>query len=266
LEALIKTVQPSIIIRLEDTVASTERLSWLNDISVTASTHSCSVLQLTTTLKPRGTRPTLSPAHLRASQILHELLGQNEDGRPHGAFVDYFRWVLWMHRPAFPIVQLLCSVAPWCVPLDTFSVIFLLGTSGIRRLRPAADRETLHRILNGSIVALCIAADQLESAMPERWLLQSPGLALVRSIDTDNGLLYIISSLPGSVLERTVALATSPNVQLPAAALQLGGMQAEPYLGLTCAGAAVEPASDRTSGSRKNLLRRRLTPASMKGS
>lgn len=264
LQTLIEMIQPNLIVRIDETMPSigTEPSLWTKEASLTTVGNTCTVFHLESAPESSRVRRSLSPAHMRASQILHELLQQCDLERSYGTLADYFRWLVWMNSPAFPVVQQLCSVPPWCVALDTFSAVFVTDANGMRCLRPETDRAFLYRILNASIVALCVAQEELEDSTPRRRLLRSPGLGLVRSIDIDKGLLYMITSLPGSVLEQTTALATSPDVQLPAAALQLGGMQAEPYLGLACTGGVEEPASDRTAESRKNLLRRRLRSAS----
>jgi len=210
----------------------------------------------------------LLPAVARASQLIHELVQQCEDGLPRGIIADQFRWFLWQNQPAYPIVQLLCSITPWCVPLEFFAAVFMIEPCGMHRLQPGHDSERLYSMLNASVVALCVTVidkeeptEEISLQAPQRWLLRSPGLGLVRSIDPQNGLLYIVTSVPLSVLESTVALAMSPEVQLPAAALQLGGMEAEPFLGLGCTGTAEDTASDAVVTSRKNLLRRRLMKA-----
>ncbi|XP_065876770.1 polynucleotide 5'-hydroxyl-kinase NOL9 [Euphorbia lathyris] len=111
------------------------------------------------------------------------------------------------------LANALASHPPYQVPLSSIT---------IRHLHCQVPRTEIFYSLNASIVGLAVSSEQLDNVP------SSVGLGIVRGIDTLKGLLYMITPVPPSILEK-VDLLLQGFIQIPTCLLQVQGCMS-PYM------------------------------------
>lgn len=174
---------------------------------------------------------------LRHLASIQSIVGRQPgaDGGEADADAEAYAWA----------ARALAAHHPYEVPLGAVSIVHLHSQI------PA--EEVLYSI-NGAVVGLAEAAGG-SAGEPGRGLAGPPwclGTGLVRGVDGEGGVLYLLTALPLARLQRVGTLLRG-RIELPAALLQAPGL-VSPYLSRFCIPA--EGTGAAAMKSRGNLLRR----------
>ncbi|WRX13102.1 hypothetical protein QQP08_005589 [Theobroma cacao] len=130
--------------------------------------------------------------------------------------MPYFRQIFPNDKPITTITELayaLTSHFPYEVPISSIK---------IRHLHCQVLSTEIFYSLNATIVGLAVSSEEFES------LPYCVGLGIVRGIDMFKGLLYMITPVPQSTLEK-VNLLLQGYIQIPTFLLQVKGCRS-PYV------------------------------------
>lgn len=141
--------------------------------------------------------------------------------------------------PAADIGTRLASQPPYVVPLDSLEISC---THGI------IQKDNIMRVLNGSVVGLCIQNSKKKQTVMEECV----GLGIVRSVNVATRMLYILTSVQDQTVLKSVNHVVIGKLDLPPHLLQTDQFKS-PYLALHAMTA--EGTAAGAGKSRNNLLR-----------
>jgi len=122
------------------------------------------------------------------------------------------------------IAKSLARMKPYMIPIDALRFIFCHGPN----ISKCIEEEKVHRddvlfdILNGSVVALCTLDYRQKDTPPNGSHCPCSGLGIIRSIDREKRILYLLTPISLRTLQSKVDTIVHGSIQLPIACLYCG--------------------------------------------
>ncbi len=146
------------------------------------------------------------------------------------------------------IARRLAAMAPYVVPMEAVKCHLLGDDAGDM----GSSETAMWQVLNGSIVGLCLADDDNDSALINS--LPCVGLGLIRALDPARRLFYVLTPVDANTLQSVNAFVIG-NLQLPIECL-FRGRYSESFPFLSCEGLAMGVLGADPMKSRNNIARK----------